>query len=217
MQMFQAYVSEKECRCPTSLKKPDCECFTLYNRRVPLRISNTDLIHARLWFGNNTPEARNLDTNLRLREARLYLKQSSDIVVLRYEKLWQKLSVKLAKEADDEIIKMANRLELEVVPTEPTLTQQTRRLMVDDDDDYDTPRSMSYSYGAQDASGDNQQYQPYNVQENSIKRQLSNFISQTEAHFQERYLKTSIQPKLSDFFNIARKGIRKGTEYTNRA
>ena len=123
---------------------------------------------------------------MRLREARLYLKQSSDIVVLRYEKLWQKLSVNLAKDADAAIIRLANQFELEIVPTEPTLTQQTRRLMVDDDDDDEEPMS------AQDSFDNNPRSQPYNVEENSIKRQLTNFVSQTDSHFQARYSKILI-------------------------
>ena len=179
-------MTEKECRCRTSDKTPDCPCFTKTNRRVPIRISNAQLVHARLWFINNNPEARNLKTNLRLREARLYLKQSDDMVVLRFEKLWQKLSAKLAADADAEIIRLANLLDLEVVSTEPTLTQQTRRLMIDEDDDEDEP--MGFGLGARDSqqsNNDSQRSQPYNVEENSVKRQLSNYISQTDSHFQE--------------------------------
>ena len=130
---------------------------------------------------------------MRLREARLYLKQSSDIVVSRYEKLWQKLSMKFAKEADEEIIKLANQLELEIVPTEPTLTQQTRRLMVDDDDDEDLMEQSSYAFGARESNTTHSRSQPYNVQENSVKRQLANFLGQTDAHFQAWSLKTLLQ------------------------
>ena len=186
--MFHAYVTEKECICPTSLKKADCECFTLYERRVPNRISKAQLVHARLWFINNNAEARNLKTNMRLREARLFLKQSDDLVVLRYEKLWHKMSAQFAVDADEEIIRLANMLELEVVSIEPTLTQQTRRLMVDDDDEEDEMEPAGYRFDARDSIDEgesvSQSSRPYNVQQNSVKRQLNNYISQTDSHFQ---------------------------------
>ena len=176
--MFQVHITDAECKCPTSLKQADCACFTKRNRHVPLRISTSQKILARLWFINNNAEVKNLSTNFRLREARLYLKQSKDDVILRYARLWHKKTENFGREADEEIINISNRLQLEAVLPETTLTQQTKRLLVDEDDEeFET----SHNFG----EVDDHARSPYNVEENSTRRQLSNFLSQTDAHFQE--------------------------------
>ena len=173
--MFQVHVTNAECIHPTSLRKADCPCFTKRNGRVPQRISTAQKILARLWFINNNAEAKNLSNNLRLREARLYLKQSKDDVILRYARLWHKKTENLAREADEEIMEIADRMQLEAVLPETTLTQQTKRLLVDEDDEeFEVSQSDDHARS------------PYNVEENSTRRQLSNFLSQTDAHFQER-------------------------------
>ena len=102
---------------------------------------------------------------------------------------WYKKSESLAKEADEEIVKIANQLQLEVVPTASTLTQQTNRLMIDDDDE-DSQEVSEYRFDQLDEEDSAQvtKSQPYNVEQNSAKRQLSNYVSQTEAHFQERVI-----------------------------
>ena len=204
--MFQVYVTDKECMCPSSLKQVDCECFTKVNKRVPSRISPAQKALSRLWFANNNAEASNLEKNMRLREARLYLKQSNDIVVLRYAKLWYKKSENLAKEADEEIVKIANQLQLEVVPTASTLTQRTNRLMIDDDDE-ESQENPEYRFDELDEHNCMAQAtrsQPYNVEQNSAKRELSNYVSQTEAHFQERAINFRTQI-IFGFFNTLTK------------
>ena len=97
------------------------------------------------------------------------------------------MSAKFAADADAEIIRLANMLELEVVSTEPTLSQQTRRLMIDDEDEEEMEPS-AYRFDARDSIGEgesaSQTSRPYDVQQNSVKRQLNNYISQTDSHFQ---------------------------------
>ena len=180
-QMFQLFITENDCPCPSSTKQPDCSCFTKPNKKIPLRISPGQKMFSRLWFLNNNAQSKNLDTNLRLREARLYLKQSSDPIVNRYGKLWQKKTLNFAKEADSEILKIADRLQLEVLQPQTTLTQETNRLMVDDDDD--DVENPSFTFANQQAQG---RETPYDIEENSAKQQLLNYNSQSDAHFQER-------------------------------
>ena len=180
-QMFQVYVTDKDCKCPPSLKEADCECFTVTNKKVPLRLSPAQKIFSRLWFMNNNAQSKNLDTNMRLREARLYLKQSTDIVVLRYAKLWFKKSLNFAKEADEEIIKLANRLQLDVVLPATTLTQEANRLMIDDDDE--AVEGPAFNFSSPQARNE-----PYSVDENSAQKQLLNYNSQSDADFQDRFL-----------------------------
>ena len=81
-QLFQCYIANKECRCPSHLQKSDCECFFKTNNRVPSRLSDPELIFGRLFYLNNNAESSNLKTNFRLRSARQYLKQSNDKIIL---------------------------------------------------------------------------------------------------------------------------------------
>ena len=81
-QLFQCYITDKECRCPTHLQKSDCECFFKTNNYVPSRLSSVELIFGRLFYLNNNAESSNLKTNFRLRSARQYLKQSNDKIIL---------------------------------------------------------------------------------------------------------------------------------------
>ena len=171
--MFQVYITEAECRCRSSVQQPDCPCFTKTNKKVPLRVSPAQKMFSRLWFLNNNAEVANLETNMRLRDARLYLRQSTDPFVLRYEKLWYKKTSNFAKEADCDIIKIAERLKLDFAQPATTLTQETTRLMVDEYDDVESQRSHIRE-------------RTYNLEENSAKQQLLNYNSQSDASFQEK-------------------------------
>ena len=206
--MFQVYVNEKECKCPSSLKEADCECFTITNKRVPLRLSPAQKIFSRLWFMNNNAQSKNLDTNMRLREARLYLKQSTDIVVLRYANLWFKKSLNFAKEADAEIIKLANLLKLDVVLPSTTLTQEANRLMIDDDDEAVEGPAFNFS-------SPQTRNEPYSADQNSAQKQLLNYNSQSDADFQDRFLYNNIQSRIEsekNNINTCSKGFCKRTK-----
>merc|ERR1711911_481778 len=66
------------------------QCFvnavgdTIVNKRVPLRMSTLSLMANRLYFLNSNAQAKNREENLRLREMRLYLASSNDVVLQKY-------------------------------------------------------------------------------------------------------------------------------------
>ena len=155
------------------------QCFvnavgdTIVNKRVPLRMSTLSLMANRLYFLNSNAQAKNREENLRLREMRLYLASSNDVVLQKYCQLIKEETREFGVKADAGLIKLGQILELD--SNQPMVESSQNLLADDDDDDDDEPVGNLNELRTA----------LYDTNNSSVASELKNFIALPFAHFDE--------------------------------
>ena len=145
------------------------------NKRVPLRLSTLSLMANRLYFLNSNAQAKNREENLRLREMRLYLASSNDVIIQKYCKLFKEETKEFGVKADAGLVKLGQILELDSIP--PMVESSQNLLADDDDDDDDDDQPVANLNELRSAL--------YDMNNSSVASELKNFIALPFAHFDE--------------------------------
>ena len=148
----------------------DARSDKITNRQVPLRVSTLSLMANRLYFLNSNAEARNREENMRLRELRVYLEKSNDVILKKYCKLFQDETQFFGVDADAGLVQLGKILELDSV--QPT-TVSRRNLLADVDIDGPAPNMRDLRTAL------------YDVHNSSVASEIKNFIGQPFDHFAE--------------------------------
>ena len=175
-QMTQYYANDNPCFCPE--KKSDCECFTVKNGHVPLRVSKLDLMAYRLYFGsssNNLP----LQYSMRMQQTRVHWMNTDDLVCKRNAALLKLKTKSWGETADQALTHLANLLDFDVVQTET----EARSDLFDDSDD----ENVAYEFGNMGVGNNRnnltQAASAYDVTDGSIAREIEKFLKQKSSHF----------------------------------
>ena len=173
-QMVNVYADDADCFCHD--KRPDCECFTRENNRVPNRISKFHLMAARLYFGSTTSNWTNKKHAMRMRETRIYWENTGDLVLKRNAALLKLKTEDWGKQADDALVHLGKLMKLDVVQVE----NEAQSDLFDDSDE----ETVVAEFGSLDVGRlQTQQAGAYNVTDGSIEKEIENFLKQPSAHF----------------------------------
>ena len=174
-QMVNVYANDKDCIC--EVKRADCRCFTVENNRVPNRVSETNLMTARLYFGS-TSSGVDKRRNMRMLHTRTLWNNTSDPMIMRNAALLKLKTANWASEADAALLKLSRLLKLDVVPVQ---SEEQTDLFQDSDDEADLADRID------DVQVDSQRQfsrtQPYNVNQGSVESELSKFLNLPGDHF----------------------------------
>ena len=112
----------------------------------------------------------------------LYLLGSNHFqtVIKRYHKLWHKKTEGWAEKADKIILKVAEDLKLGIIPDDEDLFAPDEKLLVDEDDD-----EMEFNFGQLSTNSQSRsRFQVHDSEAFSAERELTNFKTQKNLHFQ---------------------------------
>ena len=175
-QMTQYYANDKPCICYE--RKADCDCITIKNGKVPLRVSKLDLMAYRLYFGsssNNLP----LPYSMRMQQTRVHWMNTDDLVCKRNAALLKLKTKNWGEDADKALTHLANLLEFDVVQTET----EARSDLFDDSDDENVAYEFENMGVGANRSNSTQAASAYDVSDGSIAREIQKFLKQKSSHF----------------------------------
>ena len=104
----------------------------------------------------------------------------------RYHKLWHKKTENWAADADKIILKVADEMNLGILPSNVPSQGQDVNYLVDDDDEDVSTQIGQLSTSSQPTSHQRQEprTQGHDFDAFSAERELTNFLTQTNMHFQ---------------------------------
>ena len=161
----------------------DCDCFTVVNNRVPIRISKAHLMAYRLYFGSSNNFA-NKKKSMRMTQTRNLWSNTGDLVIKRNAALLKLKTEEWGSDADAALIHLGNLLNFDVVQVETEAQTD-----LSDDSDDESAVAVHFSGLGVDQERNNRTQQPtsttYNVNEGSIQNEITKFLNLPPSHFVE--------------------------------